>query len=90
VRRLKHLANRGGERVGLRVGGWRDGKAKAAQVSGGHDQAKPAEVWDAKGEKVPYTQDRWPYALRAVVILFILDLYATRVRQFGYRTIKFS
>ncbi|HSD88384.1 MAG TPA: VWA domain-containing protein [Kofleriaceae bacterium] len=62
----------------------------AAQVSGGHDQAKPAQVWDAAGEKVPYTQDLWPYVLLAVVGLFILDLYAKRVRLFGYRTIKFS
>ena len=62
----------------------------AAKVSGGHDQAKPAQVWDAHGEKVPYTQDLWPYALLAVVILFLLDLYAKRVRLFGYRTIKFS
>ncbi len=62
----------------------------AAQVSGGHAQAKPAQVWDAAGEKVPYTQDLWPYALLAVAILFILDLYTKRVRLFGYRTIKFS
>ena len=62
----------------------------AAQVSGGHDQAKPAQVWDAAGEKVPYTQDLWPYALLAVVVLFMLDVYAKRVRLFGYRTIKFS
>jgi Ca-activated chloride channel homolog len=62
----------------------------AAQVSGGHDQAKPAQVWDAAGEKVPYTQDLWPYALLLVAGLFLLDLYAKRVRLFGYRTIKFS
>ncbi len=62
----------------------------AAQVSGGHDQAKPAEIWDAAGEKVSYTQDLWPYVLLAVAILFVLDLYAKRVRLFGYRTIKFQ
>jgi hypothetical protein len=62
----------------------------AAKVSGGHPQAKPAQVWDAEGEKVPYTEDLWPYVLIAVVGLFILDLYAKRVRLFGYRTIKFS
>ncbi len=62
----------------------------AAQVSGGHDQAKPAEVWDAQGEKVPYTEDLWPYVLLAVAVLFILDLYAKRVRLFGYRTIRFQ
>ncbi|HEX5058613.1 MAG TPA: hypothetical protein VFV99_04595, partial [Kofleriaceae bacterium] len=62
----------------------------AAQVSGGHDQAKPAEVWDAQGEKVDYTEDLWPYVLLVVVGLFILDLYAKRVRLFGYRTIRFQ
>jgi Mg-chelatase subunit ChlD len=64
--------------------------AHAAQVSGGHDQARPAQVWDAAGEKTPYTQDLWPYVLIAVVGLFLLDLYAKRVRLFGYRTIKFQ
>ncbi|HEY5928016.1 MAG TPA: VWA domain-containing protein [Kofleriaceae bacterium] len=64
--------------------------AHAAQVSGGHDQAKAAQVWDAQGEKVPYTEDLWPYVLLAVVGLFILDLYAKRVRLFGYRTIRFQ
>jgi Ca-activated chloride channel family protein len=61
----------------------------AAQVSGGHDQATPAQVWDPAGEKTPYTQDLWPWALLGVVALFLLDLYAKRVRLFGYRTIKF-
>jgi uncharacterized protein YegL len=64
--------------------------AHAAQVSGGHDQAKPPQVWDAQGEKVPYTEDLWPYVLLAVAGLFILDLYAKRVRLFGYRTIRFQ
>jgi hypothetical protein len=62
----------------------------AAQVSGGHDQAKPAEIWDPGTEKVNYTQDLWPYVLLGVLGLFILDLYAKRVRLFGYRTIKFE
>jgi len=61
----------------------------AAQVSGGHDQAKPAEIWDAGGEKVATTQDLWPYVLLGVLAVFLLDLYAKRVRLFGYRTIKF-
>jgi len=64
--------------------------AHAAQVSGGHDQAKPAQVWDAEHEKVPYTEDLWPYVLLVVAGLFILDLYAKRVRLFGYRTIRFQ
>jgi Ca-activated chloride channel family protein len=62
----------------------------AAQVSGGHDQAKPAEIWDPGDEKVSYTQDLWPYVLFGVLGLFLLDLYAKRVRLFGYRTIKFQ
>jgi len=62
---------------------------QTARVSGGHDQAKPVEVWDPGSEKVPYTQDLWPYVLMGVVGLFLLDLYAKRVRLFGYRTIKF-
>jgi Mg-chelatase subunit ChlD len=62
----------------------------AAQVSGGRDQAQPAEVWDPAQEKVSYTQDLWPYVLLGVLALFLLDLYAKRVRLFGYRTIKFQ
>nr|HEX4317299.1 VWA domain-containing protein [Kofleriaceae bacterium] len=62
----------------------------AAQVSGGHDQATVPQVWDAGTESVNYTQDLWPYVLLGVIGLFLLDLYAKRVRLFGYRTIKFS
>ena len=62
----------------------------AAQVSGGHDQATPQQVWDAAKESVDYTQDLWPYVLIGVAGLFLLDLYAKRVRLFGYRTIKFT
>jgi Mg-chelatase subunit ChlD len=62
----------------------------AAQVSGGLDQAEPAKVFDPGDESVSYTQDLWPYVLIGVIGLFLLDLYAKRVRLFGYRTIKFS
>lgn len=62
----------------------------AAKVSGGHAQAKANQVWSSDGETVPYTEDLWPYVLLAVVGLFILDLYAKRVRLFGYRTIRFQ
>ncbi|HEV7555802.1 MAG TPA: VWA domain-containing protein, partial [Kofleriaceae bacterium] len=61
----------------------------AARVSDGHDQATPAQIWDAGGESVHYSQDLWPFVLLGVVVLFLLDLYAKRVRVFGYRTIKF-
>ncbi len=64
--------------------------AHAAQVSGGHDQAKPAEIWATNDESVKYTQDLWPFVLIGVVGLFLLDLYSKRVRLFGYRTIKFE
>jgi len=63
----------------------------AAQVSGGMDQADPAKLWDASGDApLKYPQDLWPYVLIGVVGLFLLDLYAKRVRLFGYRTIKFE
>ncbi|MCX5741177.1 MAG: VWA domain-containing protein [Proteobacteria bacterium] len=67
-----------------------DGLKHAAQVSGGHDNIKAAEIWNPGDENTPYTQDLWPYVLIGIVGLFILDLYAKRVRLFGYRTIKFS
>jgi len=54
----------------------------AAQVSGGHDQAQPAQIWDPGKEKVSYTQDLWPWVLLGVAGLFLLDLYAKRVRLF--------
>jgi Mg-chelatase subunit ChlD len=62
----------------------------AATVTGGHDQAKPAEVWNAEGESVAYVLDLWPFALLICAGLFLLDLYARRVRLFGYRTIRFA
>lgn len=62
----------------------------AAQVSGGADQAKPAQIWATNDESVKYAQDLWPWVLIGVVGLFLLDLYAKRVRLFGYRTIKFQ
>ena len=61
----------------------------AASVSGGHDNATPAQMWDPEHEEVSYTQDLWPWVLLGVVLCFVLDLYAKRVRLFGYRTIKF-
>jgi hypothetical protein len=62
---------------------------QAAMVTGGTDQAAAKDVWDARGETIPYTQDLWPWVLLGVIGLFILDLYAKRVRLFGYRTIRF-
>jgi Ca-activated chloride channel homolog len=62
----------------------------AAKVSGGLDQPEPAKVFDPGDEKIPSTQDLWPFVLLGVVGLFLLDLYAKRVRLFGYRTIKFQ
>jgi hypothetical protein len=64
---------------------------QAAVVTGGSDQATSPQVWKpAPDEATPYTQDLWPWVLLGVVGLFLLDLYAKRVRLFGYRTIKFS
>lgn len=62
----------------------------AAKVSGGRDQAEAKAVWSADGQTVDKTQDLWPWVLLAVVALFLLDLYAKRVRLFGYRTVKFE
>ena len=63
----------------------------AAQVSGGFDQAPIDKIWKAAdGESTSYTQDLWPWVLLGVIVLFLLDLYAKRVRLFGYRTIKFQ
>lgn len=62
----------------------------AAKVSGGHDQAEAKALWSADGQTVDKTQDLWPWVLLVVAGLFLLDLYAKRVRLFGYRTIKFE
>ena len=63
----------------------------AAQVSGGHDQAKPAQIWDAERREASSTRrTSGPTCCSACVGLFLLDLYAKRVRLFGYRTIKFE
>ncbi|MCW5801941.1 MAG: VWA domain-containing protein [Deltaproteobacteria bacterium] len=63
----------------------------AASVSGGFDQADPPRIYDTSKDKpMEYTQDLWPFVLLGVVGLFILDLYAKRVRLFGYRTIRFD
>jgi Mg-chelatase subunit ChlD len=63
----------------------------AAKVSGGLARPEPARMWDASGDApVRYPQELWPYVLIAVAGLFLLDLYAKRVRLFGYRTIRFD
>jgi Mg-chelatase subunit ChlD len=63
----------------------------AAKVSSGLPQADPAKIWDSSDDApVKYPQDLWPFVLIGVVGLFLLDLYAKRVRLFGYRTIKFE
>ncbi len=63
---------------------------QAALVTKGLDSPAPADVWKSTGESTPYTQDLWPWVLLGVVGLFLLDLYAKRVRLFGYRTIRFK
>jgi Ca-activated chloride channel homolog len=62
----------------------------ASRVSGGLEQADPPKLFDAGTESLSYTQDLWPFVLIGVIALFLFDLYAKRVRLFGYRTIKFS
>lgn len=61
----------------------------AALVSGGHDQATPSQLWNADGEHVTYAQELWPWVLLVVIGILILDVYAKRVRLFGYPAIKF-
>ncbi len=61
-----------------------------ATVTGGHNQATPQQLWDAGTDQISYSQDLWPYVLLIVAGLFLLDLYAKRVRLFGYRTMKFE
>ncbi|MEZ4359324.1 MAG: VWA domain-containing protein [Kofleriaceae bacterium] len=62
----------------------------AAKITGGHDQAEAKALWSADGKTIDRTQDLWPWMLLAVAALFLLDLYAKRVRLFGYRTVKFQ
>lgn len=61
----------------------------AALVSGGRDQATPQQLWDPGDEHVDFSQELWPWVLLVVAGLFVLDLYAKRVRLFGYRAVKF-
>lgn len=63
---------------------------QAAIVTGGTGQLAPKDAWKAGDESVAYTQDLWPWVLLGMIALFLLDLFARRVRLFGYRTIKFD
>ncbi len=61
-----------------------------ALVTEGSDDVKPPQVWDAYGKFREYPEDLWPWVLVVVAGLLILDIYAKRLRLFGYRTIKFD
>lgn len=63
---------------------------QAALVTGGTSQVTPRDAWATGEESVAYTQDLWPWVLLGMIGLVLLDLYAKRVRLFGYRTIKFD
>jgi Ca-activated chloride channel homolog len=63
---------------------------QAAQVTGGSPQLVPQAAWKADKESVSYTRDLWPWVLLAMAGLIVLDIYAKRVRMFGYRTIRFD
>ena len=63
---------------------------QAAQVTGGDGQPDARAVWKPGDESVAYTQDLWPFVLLGMIGLYLLDLYARRVRLFGYRTIRFD
>lgn len=62
----------------------------AALVTGGHDDVKPASIWDPDKESISYVEDLWPWVLLGVAGLMLLDIYTKRVRIFGYRTIRFE
>lgn len=62
----------------------------AALVTGGKDEPEPAAVWNPDAQSIAYVEDLWPWVLLAVAALLLLDLYAKRVRLFGYRTIRFQ
>ncbi len=63
---------------------------QAALVTGGTSQVTPKDAWITDDESIAYTQDLWPWVLLGMIGLIMLDLYAKRVRLFGYRTIKFD
>jgi Ca-activated chloride channel homolog len=62
----------------------------AALVTGGVDDAAPAQVWDPDRQSVAFVQDLWPWVLLLVAGLLVLDVYAKRLRLFGYRTVRFD
>jgi Ca-activated chloride channel homolog len=62
----------------------------AALVTDGWDQPEPAKLWVPDQEPVEYIEDLWPWVLFAVAGLMVLDIYAKRLRLFGYRTIRFE
>ncbi len=66
------------------------GLRQAADVTDGEDQLVPTAAWTAESESVSYTRDLWPWVLLMMAGLIVLDVYAKRVRLFGYRTIKFE
>jgi len=61
-----------------------------ALVTGGVDGGDPAKVWDPQQQSVSYVEDLWPWVLLFVAGLLVLDVYAKRLRLFGYRTIRFD
>jgi Ca-activated chloride channel homolog len=63
---------------------------QASDVTDGTPQLPAGEAWKATEESVSYTRDLWPWVLLAMAGLIVLDVYAKRVRLFGYRTIKFE
>ncbi|HEU0037321.1 MAG TPA: VWA domain-containing protein [Kofleriaceae bacterium] len=57
---------------------------RLATLSGGHGQPDAARVLDAGGQSVPAREELWPYVLLVLAGLFVLDLYAKRIRLFGH------
>ncbi|HEY3357624.1 MAG TPA: VWA domain-containing protein [Polyangia bacterium] len=62
--------------------GTADGRvlARAAALTGGAEALGPAAVFDARGERIPFHGDLWPWVISACAALFLVDVLLRRVR----------
>src|SRR5690606_24207873 len=61
----------------------------AATVSGGHAEAKPAQLFDPGNEHIDYTQDLWPWVLLFVAGAIVVDTGLKRLRIFGHKALAY-
>ncbi|MBK9070506.1 MAG: VWA domain-containing protein [Myxococcales bacterium] len=65
--------------------------ASVSSITAGRPRAAASDALRSAGGRITYTQDVWGYFLIAAAALFLLDLYAKRVRLFSaYRTLGFD